>query len=206
MGVRFLKSLLAYATIALGALLPVLIFTSWLLSAVTEEGVVRSLLTSEGIRWFFSSFVDNLDSPWQIWLVLLSFTVSAVRGCGISRCRFSEYRQRIALWLVGVELVLFVVLMLLLTLMPHGILLSVTGHLFPGPFAKSLFPYTCFAVCVMSVSFAWMSGKCHDVVDTFELLTADTRFLPPLLLLYVFAMQLMCSFSYVFNVPLSFLS
>lgn len=52
------------------------------------------------------------------------------------RCRPSTYRQRVALWLVAIEMVVFVVLMLLLTLVPHAILRSVTGVLCPGPLRK----------------------------------------------------------------------
>ncbi len=194
------KRILAYTAFILSVLVVALVFTSWLLSAMMREGIVRSILTSEGVRWFFSSFVDNLASPFLVWLVLVSFAVNSVRGSGVLRCSPSTYRQRVALWLVAIEMVVFVVLMLLLTLVPHAILRSVTGVLCPGPFAQSLIPYTCFALCVMSVSFAWMSGKCHGLVDAFELLTGNVSFLPQLLLLYILVMQLVCSISFVFNV------
>ena len=39
-----------------------LVILSWLLSALRVEGV-RSLLSSEGIRWFFNSFNDLIASP-----------------------------------------------------------------------------------------------------------------------------------------------
>lgn len=194
-----LKSFMAHATLFLGIAQLVLVVLSWLLSAFMGEGSVRSLLTNEGVRWFFSSFVDNLSSPWLAWLVLIAFAVNAVRRCGLLRYRSSEYRQRLALWLVLVETVAFVALLGVLSLAPHAVLLSVTGSLFPGPFTQSLLPYVCFALCVMSVSFAWMSGKCHGVVGAFDLLTSRLHFLSPLLLLYVFLVQLSCSLSYVFH-------
>ena len=171
------RRILAYTAFILGVLMVALVFTSWLLSAMMREGIVRSILTSEGVRWFFSSFVDNLASPFLVWLVLVSFAVNSVRGSGVLRCSPSTYRQRVALWLVAIEMVVFVVLMLLL-----------------------IIPYVCFALCVMGVSFAWMSGKCHGLVDAFELLTGNVSFLPQLLLLYILVMQLVCSISFVFNV------
>ena len=134
------KRILAYTAFILSVLMVALVFTSWLLSAMMREGIVRSILTSEGVRWFFSSFVDNLASPFLVWLVLVSFAVNAVRSSGVLRCRLSTYRQRVALWLVAIEMVVLVVLMLLLTLVPHAILRSVTGVLCPGPFAQSLIP------------------------------------------------------------------
>ena len=45
-----------------------------------------------------------------------------------------------------------------------------------------------------------MSGKCHGLVDVFELLTGNVSFLPQLLLLYILVMQLVCSVSFAFNV------
>ena len=47
-----------------------LVILSWLLSAMRVEGV-RSLLSSEGIRWFFSSFNDLIASPVLVWFLLL---------------------------------------------------------------------------------------------------------------------------------------
>lgn len=57
------RRILAYTAFILSVLMVALVFTSWLLSAMMREGIVRSILTSEGVRWFFSSFVDNLASP-----------------------------------------------------------------------------------------------------------------------------------------------
>ena len=39
-----------------------LVIVSWLLSAAMMEGV-RSLLSSEGVRWFFGSFTMIVASP-----------------------------------------------------------------------------------------------------------------------------------------------
>ena len=47
----------------------VLIILSWLLSAMGQEDV-RSLLSSEGIRWFVGEFTLMLASPLLVWLLL----------------------------------------------------------------------------------------------------------------------------------------
>ena len=46
-----------------------LFILSWLLSATRMEGV-RSLLSSEGIRWFFGSWQTIVASPQLVWLLL----------------------------------------------------------------------------------------------------------------------------------------
>ena len=46
-----------------------LFILSWLLSATRMEGV-RSLLSSEGIRWFFGYFTQMVASPLLVWLLL----------------------------------------------------------------------------------------------------------------------------------------
>ena len=48
----------------------VLILLSWILSAMRVDGV-RSLLSGEGIRWFFGTFTSMVASPWLAWLVLM---------------------------------------------------------------------------------------------------------------------------------------
>ena len=189
----------AYTTLILGILMIALILVSWFLAAVKPESEVRSMLGSEGIRWFFSSFVGNLTTPWLVWLVLSCITIGAVSSCGIFSYLASEFRQRVALWLVVIEFMLFVVIMMVLTLIPHAILLSVTGHLFPSSFTQSIFPYICFALCTMSVSFAGMSGRTKDVTDVFNTLTCGFKWLAPLLAVYVFLVQLVCSFLFVFG-------
>ena len=55
-----------------------LIILSWILSTTMTEGI-RSLLSSEGIRWFFGNFSNIIASPLLAWLLLVpsSFGVSA---------------------------------------------------------------------------------------------------------------------------------
>ncbi len=199
MGKCNVNRVLAYTTLSLGVSQVALVFVSWLLSAVMHNSNVRSLLGSEGIRWFLSTFVDNLATHWLVGLVLFCVTAGVVSTCGILSYRASEFRQRVALWLVVIEFIGFVAVMVALTLVPHAILLSVTGHLFPSSFTQSIFPYTCFALCTMSVSFALMSGRYNSVLDVFHSLTFGIRWLAPLYIVYIFLVQLVCSFLFVFE-------
>ena len=49
----------------------VLVLVSWLIAAAMPELAVRSLLSSEGIRWFFGHFIRNLATPFLVWILLL---------------------------------------------------------------------------------------------------------------------------------------
>ena len=52
---------MAWVALLLGVGQVVLILTSWLLTAAMPENFPRSLLSDEGIRWFFGRFVGNVE-------------------------------------------------------------------------------------------------------------------------------------------------
>ena len=49
-----------------------LLLVSWLLSAVFPVSGIHSLLSGEGLRWFFGSFADMLATPVLVWILLRS--------------------------------------------------------------------------------------------------------------------------------------
>ena len=112
-----------------------LVILSWLLSAMRVEGV-RSLLSSEGIRWFFSSFNDLIASPVLVGLLVLMCTLGCLQKSRVTTIfggkKSINFRDRLALYVALAFLLIYVVIIILLTLMPHAILLSATGHLFPS--------------------------------------------------------------------------
>jgi p-aminobenzoyl-glutamate transporter AbgT len=65
-----------YSIIALflGISMIALVLISWLITAAIPEIAMRSLLSSEGIRWFFGHFVDNLATPVLVWMVLIGIS------------------------------------------------------------------------------------------------------------------------------------
>ena len=121
-----------------------LIMVSWLLSA-TMAGNVRSLLSTEGIRWLLGSFVDALQTPVLVWLLLLAMAYGCLQGCGCLGVSGDDNHRRYrhvltplrgALILTG----LFVGGVVLLVVAPPGVLLSATGSLWPSPFSRALVP------------------------------------------------------------------
>lgn len=191
--------LLAWLAFLLAVGQVLLILTSWLLTAAMPDSFSRSLLSAGGIRWFFGRFVDNIESPLLVWLLLLSFVYGVVDHSGILHYKASEYRQRIAMRLALFEGIFFILLMLALVMAPHAILLNVMGGLFPSSFSASLVPYCCFSLMVMSVSYGVMSDRMKNVVSVYEALVSGTGKLGGLLLIYVIGAQLYHSIIFLFQ-------
>ena len=179
-----------------------LVILSWLLSAMRVEGV-RSLLSSEGIRWFFSSFNNLIASPVLVGLLLLLCALGCLQKCRVTVIFGGEktinFRDRLALYVAIAFLLIYVAIIVLLTLMPHAILLSATGHLFPSAFSRSLVPIIAFGICIFSVAFGLMAGVMQNLSDILQALSFGIAKGAPLLVFYLFAVQLVGCLRFVFG-------
>ena len=175
----------------------VLILLSWILSAMRVEGV-RSLLSGEGIRWFFGNFTSMVASPWLVWLILLLIS----GGClwmTVPRKWRGGYRDKVACRVSLAFLIIYVGIICLLTLMPHAILLSTTGSLFPSAFSRALVPIVAFGICLVGLSFGLMSGRLRSLSDVLESLSAGLRWGAPLIVIYILFIQFYHSLRFVFG-------
>ena len=137
---------------------------------------MRSLISSEGIRWFFGSWQTFFASPLLVWLLLCLIAWGSLRKSGLiklftSHSSLLPFRDRLALRVSLVFLVIYLVILALLTLTPHAILLSATGHLFPSAFSRSLVPVIAFGVCLVSVTFGLVSGRLRSLSDILDTLS-----------------------------------
>ena len=174
-----------------------LILFSWILSATMMEGV-RSLLSGEGIRWLFGSFTTILASPLLVWLLLALIALGSLQTSGLLSMQ-RTYRDKLALRVAMVFLVLYVLLIVLLTLLPHAILLSATGALFPSAFSRSLVPLISFGIVLVSISFAIMSGRINTFSGVLDSLSSGISRGAPLFVIYVLFMQFCQSLWFVFG-------
>ena len=191
------KRLIALACVAFGVAELLLVILSWLLSATRLEGV-RSLISSEGIRWFVGEFTYTLASPLLVWLLLALVALGCLQHSGLMS-RGRGYRDRVALRVSFSFIIIYVVIICLLTLMPHAILLSVTGSLFPSAFSRALVPIICFGVGVLSISFGMVSGRLHTLTDILDALTFGLQQGAPLIILYIMFFQFYASLLFVFG-------
>ena len=99
-----------------------LMLLSWILSAMMVEDV-RSMLSSEGMRWYLGHFSYILMSPLLIDLLLLSIAV----GCLLRSKVFSRsktYHERLGYKVSIAMSIVYIAVVSLITLMPHSMFLS----------------------------------------------------------------------------------
>lgn len=180
-----------------------LVILSWLLSAMRLSGV-RSLLSGEGIRWFIGDFATVLASPLLVWLVLLLVAFGSLQKSGITslipyRSSLITYRDRIAIRVSFAFLIIYLIIISLLTLMPHAILLSASGQLFPSAFSRSQVPLVAFGICLVSVTFGYVSGRFRSLSDVLSALSFGIEKGAPLFILYILLIQFYQSLRFVFG-------
>ena len=179
----------------------VLVIVSWLLSALRLEGV-RSLLSSEGVRWFIGGFSNIVASPLLAWLLLILIACGSIQQSGVvslfSQKGPKSFRDKLALRVACVFLAIYVLVICLLTLMPHAILLSAKGSLFPSAFSRSILPILCFGITLFSVVYGMMSGHKKSGEDIVDILSYGIRQGAPLIIVYILAIQFYASLRFVF--------
>lgn len=182
----------------------IVILLSWLVTAAMPDLPKHSLLSSMGIRWFFGTFVSNLAQPLLIWFILITFSLSAAIKGGLCHALTLLFRQqtlnmqqRFALTITGLVLAVELLSVGLLTLLPHAILLSITGHLFPSSFSASLVPILAFICGTCSIVYGLIGGTMRTIDDIGHCLCAGGPILMPLLFLYVIGAQFLASIGYV---------
>lgn len=194
--------LLAIVALSLGIAQLLLVLLSWIVSAAIPNAPLRSLLSSEGIRWFFGQFTQNLATPVLVWLLLGSIAYGAYKDSGLRTAIFNPhsltFREHFALRVSYVVIGVSVLVMLLLTAVPHAVLLSVTGDLFPSSFSDSFVAVVCFIISISSVVYGVMSGRLQGIVDIFRVLTVGISYTCPLWFLYVLVAELYFSMLFVF--------
>jgi aminobenzoyl-glutamate transport protein len=174
-----------------------LVLISWLLSATQTEGV-RTLLSSEGVRWLLGQFTVFLLKPQLIWLLLLSMAF----GCLWQSCLFrpsqTSFRRQFALRLSAVVFVVQTASIALLIATPQAVLLSATGTLWPSPFSRALVPLAAIITINTSICYGLLSRTFTSVADIYESQKWGISKAAPLMILYLIVVTLYESFRFVF--------
>lgn len=158
-----INSVLTYILVLIIVLGTVFIVGAWIVSAVFPEFQIRSVLGNDGIRWLLGHFTENVCAPLLVWIVLLAFSYGCMERSGLlsdlSKAFFDRgntkfgFRSRIGVVIVAVELFVVIIIMSLLTVVPHAVLLSVDGTLFPSSFSDSLVPVLSFTLLLCSTTY-----------------------------------------------------
>ena len=190
-----MKKLFPYIALALALAQLLLILTSWVWSAAMPLIGVRSMLSSEGIRWYLGHFAELMASPFLVWLLLGAMAYGAVVRC--RSLQGNSYRSSRARLISMVFLVIYVGVVLLLTVSPHAVLLSASGLLWPSPFSASLVPITAFGILMAAILYGVVAGTFQTLSEVYDSLVYGLRQCAPLLPIYVMFMQLFESFRFV---------
>lgn len=205
-GVLFFILLLSILVVSVG---------SWMASVLATDGSVRSLLTAEGIRWFIGDFSNMLSTPLLLDIIMVGMAVGVVRASGIGgilrqaikkRYRstaFSSgitqkgYSEVIALQLSIVMALLMICVVILLSVLPHAILLSATGTILNSSLASGFIPMLCFIAIASSATFGYASRHFHGFLDVFRAMENGVGLAAPFILFYIFTTQLYVLIMYV---------
>ncbi len=174
-----------------------LMLVSWLWSAAIPESGVRSLLSGEGMRWFFGRFTHILATPQLVWLLVCAMAYGTLIRSGLLRRR-NSYREQRALMMAGILLLLIIVVMVLLVALPHAVLISAVGGLWPSPFSESIVPVVAFSILLISAVYGMVAGRYEGITEVYNAVLEGIRRCAPLFLFYVLVTQIYESLRFVF--------
>ena len=193
-----IKRIWPYVALLLVLAQLLLMLVSWIWSAAVPASGVRSMLSSEGIRWFFGHFAEMLATPLLVWILLLAAAYGCVVSSGLLRGQ-RAYRAQRARVVTMLFAVIYVGVVLLMTVVPHAVLLSADGSLWPSPFSSSLVPLVSFGIMAAALIYGTVSGSFLTLGHAVQSLVRGLQSVAPLLLLYILLAQLYYSLSFVFQ-------
>lgn len=177
-----------------------LILVSWLLSAMAVPGV-RSMLSADGLRWYLGHFVEMIQTPFLSWILLGAMAYGSVRQSGVLHLTLPlSGRMRWALGLSLSLLIIYIGVVLMLIAVPHAVLLSATGRLWPSPFSAALIPILCVAMVLVSAVYGFATSSLGHAADLFSAFISGLSLAAPFLFLYVLFAQFFALVYYVFPV------
>lgn len=177
----------------------VLALLSWFLSATSMAGSVHSLISAEGVRWFCANLTHIIGSPLLACLLLLSMAWGTVSRCRIAAPHAPLARRRLARRMAIVVLLVCLILIGLLAFVPHAMLLSATGHLWPSPFSRALVPLFCLCAIAVAAVYGRASRAFLSFADVVRSWAVGVASASPFLVLYVFIVVFYESLRYVFQ-------
>lgn len=191
---------LSYICFSLAIAEILVIVGSWVLGVLMPDSGLKSMLGSDGIRWFLGGFTSFVSGNVLAWILLLSMAWSSIKASGIfSKHHLSTLNDRVAMACTVVALLFCVAVLLLLTAVPHAALLSISGSLYPSPFSQSVVAVVSFISIFISIVYGVMSGRYHTLADVFVPLRRGVGSSAWLVVIYVFAAQLIYTVLYIID-------
>ena len=200
-----LKSLfnlnIAFITCSLLLLQIMVVILSWMIKTIYPEFNGRSLLSGEGVRWFLGNFTNNVASNILVWIILIGLSWGAIHASHIlqvfKRSHTLSYRERLGFRVVLIEIMIWFIVIVLLSFIPHAAMLSITGQLFPSSFSKSIVPLITFIALFSSITYGLIIGRLRKGNLIIEALSNGIKQIAPYIIIYIILVQLIYSIKFV---------
>lgn len=175
------------------ALLPIV---SWIASIYHSD--INGLLSPAGIRWMFSSVVDNFaDVPLaHILTGLVTLSILHTSGVLSAFTRRPSLKQRRAALITLTAAVALLILFSLLLILPHAVLLSAFGTISHSALAHGWYGLLALYLIVISNIYAYTSGRLYTLADFLQAHTSLIRSISPYFILLFLSSQLVACLDY----------
>lgn len=182
----------------------VLTLFSWI-GSIYGLGEVQSLLSAEGIRWYLGHVVENYVQCPALGIVLV---LSMGVGVGIQAGLFDvlkrfckkekqlSRKERRALTLASVALLVYVTLVGGALLLPWNFLHGVTGSWFYSPFAKGFVYLLAMGMGLSGMVYGYVSDMFRSLYDVVEGMSCLISCMAPGLVTLFFVVQFFASLEY----------
>jgi p-aminobenzoyl-glutamate transporter AbgT len=104
-----------------------------------------------------------------------------------------------AVRLVSLEVIIFVIIIVLLTSVPHAVLLNIDGHIFSKNFLMCMISYISFVILVISSTYSISVGRISSIPGLFAFMCEGIKKAAPIYIIYILAAQLYYSIIFVFS-------
>lgn len=202
-----MRRALAVTVMVLTALEAATVVVSWLVPAIYPYSHVRPLLSPEGARFLVGSLVSAMSVPPLLWLVMCAMSWGVLSESGLLQAIVLFARRphghpfiiRLSLYAAAAVFLIFVAIVSLLTFAPGAILLSATGEIRGSSFLMGLIPLLALAVGFSAAAYGFFSSRFSSSSSLFGAMCHGLCSASPLIVLYVFVMQLLLSLLYAFG-------
>ena len=177
------------------------VILSWMIKTIYPDFNGRSLLSGEGVRWFLGNFTNNVASNILVWIILIGLSWGAIHASHIlqvfKRSHTLSYRERLGFRVVLIEIMIWFIVIVLLSFIPHAAMLSITGQLFPSSFSKSIVPLITFIALFSSITYGLIIGRLRKGNLIIEALSNGIKQIAPYIIIYIILIQLIYSIKFV---------
>lgn len=181
-----------------------LCLVSWV-GSIYDWGM-NNLLSAKGVRWFFSNFIINFQqSPIATFLFILMALGVVVESDVLSlffrskRATSMSIKQRRAMQIMIVVLVLQCVLWAVFILLPSAPLLSPYGTFQDSPLQQGLLPIICITLSVTAASYGYASSRFASIGEIIAASSSVVRHLSSFWFLIFVSSQIIACLQ--FSVP-----